>query len=266
MSFRDVTRLEPLGSGRFTARFDETWGQGRALYGGIQAAVVARALRELIVDDERALRTLALHFCRPAAPGSIEVRATLEREGRSVTQASARLVQGDELVATALATLARPRDVERPPFDETTRPDLPPVESLERVPPSPMLPAFLGHMDLRFAPGTEPFCGAGEREVRGWCRILDPGVPDEAWLAGLLDVWPPAVLPTLAEPRPSSSVDLRYDLLGGGRRFADVDPGSFFAFRCRAFHEADGYSVDEGELWTGTGRPLARVRQLRVVF
>lgn len=264
MSFADVTRLHRLDDGTFEARFDESWGQGRALYGGIQAAALVRAFRESGVPEERSLRTLALHFCRAAAPGELEVRAEVERSGRYVTQTSGRILQEGETMATALASFARPRGEDRE-VRGNEMPELPPPEALPEVPLGPHVPSFLQHADLRLTADSAPFSGAETPDVAGWCRLLDPGPLDDAVLAGILDLWPPSLLPVLPEPRPAASVDLRYDVFGEWPP-EGAGPETFWPFRCRTLHADAGYVVDEGELWSPDGRAIARVRQLRALF
>lgn len=263
LDFDAASRLRPTAAGRLGARVDASWGQGKALFGGIQAALLVRALESVVSGDGRSLRTLAISFCRAAEAGELELDAGIDREGRNVTHAHARLLQGDGVVATALATFARDRDDARA-WNEATPPQLPPPAQLERL-VHPLAPVFLRHFDVRFVDRQAPFAGGDEPQVTGWVRFGEPVPIDAAALAALLDVWPPAVLATLAEPRPSTSVDLRYDLLTpppiGG--LADDD---YLAFRCRVLHWHGGHGVDEGEVWTRDGRPVARIRQLRAVF
>ncbi len=223
-----------------------------------------RALDSSISDPARRLRTLSVGFCRATEAGELEAEARLEREGRYVSHLTARLLQGGEVAASALAVYARDRD-DALTLDEATPPELPPPEELQRAPEHPFIPAFVRHFDLRFVPGTAPYSGSSEAEARGWLRFAEPAPLDAAALAALLDVWPPAVLTMLAPPRSSASVDLRYDILQP-LPLAGARDDDFYAFRCRILHWRDGHGIDEGELWTQDGRPVARIRQLRALF
>ncbi len=263
-SFETASRLETIEPGRHRGHIDPSWGQGRALFGGIQAALLVWACEACVEDPERRLRTLALSFCRACQPGDIEVSAWLDRGGRYVSHLGARLVQDGETVATALALYARDRD-DPLTLAGAEPPSLPPPESLERLPPHPFIPAFTHHFDMRFVPGTGPYVGGERAEVAGWVRFAEPTPLDSAALAALLDVWPPSVLTILEPPRASASVDLRYDILQP-LPIAGAEVDDFYAFRCRILHWSAGHGVDEGELWTRDGRQVARIRQLRVVF
>ncbi|MEM7351015.1 MAG: thioesterase family protein [Acidobacteriota bacterium] len=261
--FTTASRLEPLESGRYRARLDESWGQGRALFGGIQAALMVRACEALMDEPERRLRTLSVAFCRAATAGELEVEARLERGGRYVSNLGARLEQGGEAVATAMALYAKDRD-DALTLVDMEPPSLPSPESLDRLPPHPFIPIFTRHFDMRFVQGTAPYAGSDRAETKGWLRFVEPTPLDSAALAALLDVWPPAVLATLAPPRASASIDLRYDILQPLPLTAEKD--DFFAFRCKVLHWQAGHGIDEGELWTRDGQPVARIRQLRVIF
>ena len=263
-NFATASRLETLGPGRHRGRIDASWGQGRALFGGIQAALLVRACEACVDDPERRLRTLSMSFCRAAKPEEVEVSAWLDRGGRYVSHLGARLTQEGETVATALAVYGRDRD--DPLVIEGAEPPLlPPPESLVRTEPKPPIPLFTGHFDMRFVPGTQPYAGTDRAEVSGWVRFAEPVPLDSVAMAALLDVWPPSILTILAPPRASASVDLRYDILQP-LPIVGAAVDDFYAFRCRILHWSAGHGVDEGELWTRDGRLVARVRQLRVLF
>lgn len=263
-TFASASLLHPTAAGRFLGHVDASWGQGRALFGGIQAALLVRAYDATLSDPERQLRTLSVAFCRATTAGELTVEARLEREGRYISHLSARLLQDGEVVATSLAVYARDRN-DPLVLDDAEPPVLPPPESLPITPPHPLLPAFTRHFDTRFVPGTAPYSGGDEAETRGWVRFAEPTLLDAAALATLLDVWPPAVITILAPPRSSASVDLRYDIVSP-LPIAGATPEDFYAFRCRNLHWRAGHGIDEGELWTRDGRAIARVRQLRATF
>lgn len=263
-AFTTTSLLQPDPAGRLLAHIDASWGQGRALFGGIQAALLVRGCDSVLADPDRHLRTLQVGFCRAAQAGEIEVKACLEREGRYISHLSARLLQDGEVVATALAVYSRDRDDELA-IDDPKPPVLPSPEELGPSVFHPAMPAFLRHFDTRFVPGTAPYSQGKEAETRGWLRFAEKTPLDGAAVAALLDVWPPAVLTLMAPPRSSASVDLRYDILPS-LPLADVAQDDFLAFRCRILHWRAGHGIDEGEVWTRDGRPIARIRQLRAIF
>src|SRR3712207_1234211 len=103
--------------------------------GGYVASVVLRALTQAVPD--RPPRSLTVHYAQPGAAGPATVTAGVERAGRSMSFLSARLRQGDALVATALAAFGTGR--------ETTR--------FQDLRPDARSPHTLESLDL---PGMEP--------------------------------------------------------------------------------------------------------------
>ncbi|HUC08103.1 MAG TPA: acyl-CoA thioesterase domain-containing protein, partial [Solirubrobacterales bacterium] len=99
------TDVKDLGGGRFGAEMSERWWVERGPNGGYVAAVILRAIQRAAAV-ERAPRSLTVQFPRAPIAGPVEIAVKVEREGGTVTFLSARLEQGGELQATALAVLA----------------------------------------------------------------------------------------------------------------------------------------------------------------
>src|SRR5690606_20158572 len=74
------------------------WGQGRAAFGGVAAALVYAAMRRA-VPAERPVRSLAITFVGPLVV-DLEVSLEVEilRQGKSVSQVLGRAVQNGEVV------------------------------------------------------------------------------------------------------------------------------------------------------------------------
>ena len=88
---------------------------------------------------------------------------TVERQGRSLTNTSARLVQGDRLVATAVGTFSVRRDAIE--YSEVEMPAVPPPTDT----PSRAIegaPAHAAMFDWRPAIGAVPF-EQGDRAITG---------------------------------------------------------------------------------------------------
>src|SRR5215212_6809155 len=97
------TALVPLGGGTYAARIDRGWWIERGPNGGFVAALVLRGLAAEVDDSERAARSLTVHYLVPPVEGDATLTVTVERAGRLATFATARLVQGDRLLALAMA-------------------------------------------------------------------------------------------------------------------------------------------------------------------
>jgi len=87
----------------------------------------------VVADEERALRSLTVHYLRPPVEGPVAVRATIERQGRSMTTLSVRMEQGDRAIALALASCSARRDAAS--WDDAPAPAVPPPEDIAWIPP-----------------------------------------------------------------------------------------------------------------------------------
>src|SRR5690606_2860286 len=86
----------------------EGWGQGRATFGGLVAAVLY-AHMEHQIEAIRLPRSLSLSFVGPVAPGPVELETEILREGRGVTQAQSRLRQNGQVQAVMLGSFGASR-------------------------------------------------------------------------------------------------------------------------------------------------------------
>src|SRR3954452_12393040 len=108
--FATDTAVVSLGAGRYASRIDPGWWIERGPNGGYVAARILRAVSAELDDPERRLRSFTVHSLAPPSEREVEVAVTVERRGRSLTSVSARLTQGDTLIAIAVGafSLSRP--------------------------------------------------------------------------------------------------------------------------------------------------------------
>ena len=244
------------------------WGQGRATYGGAVGGLMLRSM-ELQVERDRPLRSLLVSFVGPAAPGKVKVKSQVLRSGKSVTQVECRMTQpgddGEAVCATAVASFGAGRASEvhvAPP----PRPEAPPPESCQSAPFVPgVMPTFLRHFDMRWTRGNVPFSGAAEPDFAGWCRFRE--VPrdagGDAWMIGLLDVWPAGVLPMLRRLSPASSLTWAVDVVT-----ADVDsrPDEFWFYDVNTVGADNGFTQADARLWRPDGQLAVVSRQTSAIF
>ena len=180
----DATSWTREGENHFVGDVDPVWGQGRAVYGGVVGAGIARAMGATVPGD-RSLRSLAISFVGPVESGPLECATEVVREGRSVTFTTAKLVQGGTVRATATATFAGARKssvhLAGPP-----RPDVAPPDSLRPMPyVEGIFPSFTQRLEFRYTHGEYPFSGvegsdpSGRRMSSG--RISHVSVQMRAW-------------------------------------------------------------------------------------
>ena len=260
------TEARPLGNGAFEVRIDRGWWVVRGPNGGYVAALLVRALEHAVGDAARVLRSLTVHYVRVPGEGEARVETAIERAGRSVTTASARLLQGGQLQALALAAFALPRPSAE--LHHALRPEVAPPEACP--PRSGSGIPIHERFEHRFAIGPLPFSGPRSREARtgGWLRLAEPRPLDAALLVAYADAWPPSVfacsdLPQLSGgiPTVDLTVHVRTPLPVPGMRAEDP---VLVAFRTREVSQ--GVLEEDGEIWSRDGRLLAHSRQLAILL
>lgn len=257
--FGDDTSVRPLGDGRHAARIDRGWWIERGPNGGYVAAIVLRAILAEVADPTRRPRSLTLHYLRPPTEGPCEVVVTVERAGRGLTTASARLHQDGKDCVLALAALGVDRP--GPSFDDQEAPDVPAPDAVPSPPPgSGIAIPFRDRFETRPAIGGMPFVRGDQALTGGWIRTVDDDPVDDVLVAALTDAWPPAVFSRVEVPVGVPTIDLTIHF----RQPPSGEPGwSLVRFTTKV--SAAGYLEEDGEVWSADGRLLAQSRQLAVV-
>ena len=257
------TAVHALAAGRFGARIDPGWWVVAGPNGGYLAAILLRALAAAVGDPARTPRSLSIHYTARPVAGAAEIATRIERSGRSLTTVSARMTQGDRLVALALAAFARPQP-EAAGFAHAAMPAAPPPEQC------PLLPARIplhSRYEVRWAIGSQPFAGGAEAVCGGWIRLAEPRVLDAPLAAAFCDAFPPALFSTLADtalPGGIPAIDLTLHFRGP-LPLAAAEPGAPVLAVVRARLVNEGFLEQDGELWSRDGQLLAHSRQLAVL-
>jgi hypothetical protein len=238
----------------FQADIPDGWRQGRGAFGGLVVATLARAIEAFEASPERPLRTLTAEICGPVLPGPASIRVERLRAGTGVSTLAARLEQGGEVLAHAVAMHGRRRAVDVD-FCELAPPAVPPWREVPPfVMPDGFRPEFAQHFEMR-AVAPFPFTGAAEAFTAGWVRALDPGpARDAGYVVALADAWWPAIFSRLTAPRPAATIAFTLELLAGAE---GLDPVAPLLHSARAVVSRDGYVVELRELRGEDGRLLA---------
>lgn len=261
MQFFEVLQAIERDGGESRLVVSPEWTQGRALFGGLQGALLLHAMRGL-VPAELPVRTLQVTFVAPPATPQVVVRASVLRQGKSATHVESRLLDGDDNVlatATGVFGLARASKVERVPV-------MSPVQSDNsrhfRFFPG-LSPSFAQYFDAHWLQGGMPFSGKGEP-----LTIVDVSMPGESTSSeyqaiAMADFIPPVALNYLSIPVPGSSMTWMLEFLTD-----QLDGLSMQHWRVDAEMVAgrDGYTSQSVMLWGPDGQPIALSRQNMVVF
>jgi len=242
--------------------FPAGWGQGRATYGGLVAALMYQHLAQQVPD--RHLRSVTINFVGPVAPGPASFSATILREGKSVTQAQVMLHQDGAVQAVLLASFGQPR-TSAIRVDAAPSPAYRDPESLMALPfVAGVTPEFLQHFGVHWGEGSFPFMGAQTSNVGGWERFKAADGPlTPAHVLALVDVWPPTVLGMMKTPAPSSSMTWTLELVSD---LQGLKAGDWFKYQASTDFADQGYVHSPARLWDANGQLLALSRQTVVVF
>jgi acyl-CoA thioesterase len=256
------TGLQRVGADLFRASIDPKWWVIRGPNGGYVAAILERAMTEAVGDDQRPARSLTVHFIVPPDVGSVDISVQIERQGRSLTSTSARLVQDGRLIATAVGAFSASRDAIE--YSELEMPSVPkpddvPSRVIEGAPPHAQM------FDWRPAIGHVPFEAGDAAVTGGWFRLREPQLADPVVLTAYADGWFPALFFRTREPVGVPTVDFTVHFRTA-LPLPEASPDDYYLVVFRAPLSHDGFVVEDGEIWSEDGRLVAQSRQLAVVF
>lgn len=252
--------------GGWTADVTDDWLQGRTVFGGLQAAVAVRAMRDLVPQDVP-LRALQTTFIGPVPPGPLHIEARVLRSGKSVTHVEARIVDRGQVACLVVGIFGQSRQstIELEP----ARPQVPPAESaayfkyMEGI-----TPRFTRQVEMGWINGVSIFQGATEPRTRIYVGFRDeafagPGALGEAQIIGYADIIPSPGLSLLKEPAMASSLTWTLELLTD-----DLGPARNGLWLMDTVVDSgrDGYLNQSATLWSPEGRAVALSRQSVVVF
>lgn len=259
-SMRPTDSMRPSETG-FEVSIPPDWLQGRAIYGGLSAALCVRAAH-LHVEELPTLRSAQITFFAP--PGAAEVSLTprLVRQGRSASfvHVDMHSVGAPVMQATLCFGAARPSD-----FSAQWLP-APAMLPLEGAPPffeAGPAPNFAQHFNSRWAGGQIPASGAPVGDVSVWLQHKDEAARTSIeGLVCMADALPPAAMTMFRAFAPASSVTWLLDIVGPLRSPAD----SWWLARSTTQSVGEGYSTQKMTLWNQNGEPVIIAQQNCAIF
>jgi acyl-CoA thioesterase len=269
--FERDTRVSRRGErGRetsFSAVVGEGWKAGRGPHGGYLAAMLLRALIESVEDPNRSPRSLTIHYARAPAPGPVEIRTVIEREGRSLSTLSARMEQEGKLVALVLSAFSVPWSgphIADLPLPDVEGPDPDRVAGTAvRFGAPPFTENLILQPRFRGAPLT------GERrpmELGAWLGLAEPRVLDAPAVAFFTDALIPTPFFATGAPTAAPTIDLTIHFRVPLPRTGEQDPYElcYAQMASKLLHE--GFFEEDGVIWAADGTVLAQSRQLAILM
>jgi len=259
--------LSSLGDRRHRAEIDASWVQGRGVYGGLVAGVLARAL-EAEAERGLALARLTTAFCAPLAPGAAIAAVDVVRAGRNVATLRASLSNRDALgpAATCLATFARPRGPGAFTHRGLVRPSVPAPDDVPDGPRGVYFPHFAKAFGFPHVLGPGPFFGGPGAARRGWGRPPETQPTDAALVCAVLDAWPPAIVARSSGWCPVASLELTIHFLATWHEPTVAPGGGWLHYDASCDHLEGGLADERAVLFDATGTPLATAQQLIAIL
>jgi len=256
--FAEAVAVEPLGDGRYRGDVTPEWFGPPGPNGGFVAALMLRAIRDEIADEERLPRSLTLHYLRPPAEGEAIIEVTVERSGGSASTCSARIVQDGQAVTLGLCVLSY--DYEPAMSWAPGPPEVPPPGEVESIPESMKNTPMFRQLDTRPVFGSRPFTGGEDAVAGGWVRAHGDDDMTSELVALYTDAWWPAPFSVMTTFAPAPTLELTIHFR------ARPQPGSAMALvHFRADASIDGLFDEQGEVWDTNGRLLAQSSQLALL-
>lgn len=243
------------------------WGQGRALFGGLAAAMALQYLLPLL-SSAMQLRSMTVSFVAPLVAGEAKAERRILRQGKSVIQAQVELWQDGQVALVLLASFGVAR-VSEVLLAATTGPVSADNPAGLVLPEGAAVPEFTQHFDYRISQGGLPFSGVQSVDFGGCMRFRQNQAenPEQQAnlmeLVALIDAWPPATLPWLSRPAPASTLCWTLEFLTAEFAATASDWWSYLAHIDTAL---DGYGHIQAKIWDKNGTLVAISRQTVTLF
>jgi len=237
------------------------WLNGRAAYGGLVTSLAVTEMLK-VADTSKPIRSLMTNFVAPLPPGPARVEGKILRSGRSVTQAVADVMAGDQVAAHVSAAFGTARPAiavdAKAPFKPFSRDSVPSLDSVDR-----QLLGFLEHFDIHWGASGIPMSGNKDHSLAMWVRHkVDMAKHPVASIVAATDIPPPIMLSHYDRMIPASSLSWSIEFLQPAET---IEPGWFYLeFSLEA--ASGGYTQQSGRIFTEDGTLCALSRQCMVYF
>lgn len=258
-----LSHLQPSADG-WEIEIPADWLQGRAIYGGLSAALCLQTVNNAVADLAP-LRSAQIAFVGPAGPG-VRIQPRILRQGKSMAFVAADMTSGDNAAVRTTFAFGAARESGLAHL-HAEAPDVADADNgarfFEDRDGNNLGPNFAGHFDSVRAAGATPMSGAETPEFCVWMRHRDEAMRESpVGLVALADALPPAAMACMQAPAPVSSITWQFDLLTDQPATA----GGWWLCRSRAEQIADGYSAQHMTIWNSRREPVLVGRQSVAVF
>lgn len=262
MTLSEIIASLRLEGGHCVAEAPPDWGQGRTLFGGLQAALLVAAMRQQ-VGPQIPLRSLQTVFVGPVAPGTVRMSTRVLREGKSAIQVQAQTESADGIGCTAIGVFGRARASQLAFAPKWPGADAAPEQGRPNHYIANVTPEFVRYADQRFVRGGHPFSGAREPRTQTWVRYPHEPAVTESVLIAIADTIPSPAVHTLKAFAVASSMTWTLEFLGEA---GAATSEAYWLMDAEASAAGEGYVFQTATMWSPDQRAVALSRQSAVVF
>ena len=203
MLFSDLLGSMVRTGETWTVRVPSDWLQGRSVFGGLQAALAFRAMRD--IAPEHPLRVIQTTFIAPVHEGIVQIEAKVLRTGKTTVHAEARVFDGGALAAIAIAIFgkSRPSSIQVLPRPRVVNHVPVRAQSAKARTCRSRRSSSTSH--ARWLQGGPPGSGIRAPETIVEIGIKDTGPLTCAHILAIADATPPVALSMLKTPALGSS-------------------------------------------------------------
>ncbi|HET8708555.1 MAG TPA: thioesterase family protein [Pseudomonadales bacterium] len=259
MLFSELLASWQRSPGRIVSAAPEDWKQGRAMFGGLQAALGLGAMRTLV--PALPLRCLQATLLAPASGDTVCAEAKILRQGKSAVHVEARLMEGDQLLGVLIGIFGSARE-----SSVAYSPVQPAVSSAapRRMPyVAGISPTFTQYFEATWLSGDLPYSGSTAREAVVQINMKDEVPSTEYHVVAIADYIPPVALAFLNKPCNGSTMTWMLEFLTDNLTGLPLE-----GWRVDAEMQAAeyGYTHQSVMIWAPDGTPVALSRQNMVIF
>jgi acyl-CoA thioesterase len=260
MLYSQILDSMTRGDGVWTASVPEEWKQGRTIFGGLQIALILRAIRGLVRADIP-LRVLQATFVAPPGPDALTIKARVLRTGKNAIHAEAHSLDGDQVVSVVTAVFGSKRQsqIDVLPKQPVVRSDTPSKFVYEPG----LAPNFTQYFDMHWLTGGLPFSGVDLNHAVIEVGMKDSAKTSEEHVLAIADSIPPVALARLKTRVPGSSLTWTLELV---RDRLDDLPLTGWRLDAEMTAGQHGYTNQSVMVWGPGGELVALSRQCMVVF
>jgi acyl-CoA thioesterase len=255
----------PAAPGRYAAQLHGGWRIGGGINGGLLLALAGRALSAEL-RPHRDPFSITAHYLSASLPGPAEIRTEVLKRGRTLSTATAAVVQTDQAGSERerLRALATYGELDALDGEVRTTAEPPRLPAPEQCISSTHAPAefraradLLERLDLRLDPSCVGWAlgrPSGRGVIQGWLRLADGHEPDPLMLLFAVDALPPT---TFDRGLPGWTPTLELTVHVRAR-----PAKGWLRVRHETKNHAGGLLEEDAVIWDESGRLVAQSRQL----